>query len=147
VAEVDAGNEPGVIDSLLKLSRSLVAHARMRLQLLGLELEQEKQRIFVALLATLFAYLFLSVTLVLAALAVVIHFWDTPDRLASVVFMAIGALVVTIGCVLLAVVKLSTPSTLFHASLAELVDDEAALADHAVHVVAVAPVPTYDAPA
>ncbi len=142
---MDARPEPGVIDSLLKLSRSLIAHARMRLQLLGLELEQEKQRIFIALIATLFAYLFLTVTLMLAALAVVIHFWDTPERLESVVVMTLLGLVVTIACILLAFLKVSTPSTLFHASLAELVDDEAALADHAVSAVPVAPVAAYDA--
>jgi uncharacterized membrane protein YqjE len=144
VPEEDAGREPGVIDSLLKLSRSLIAHARMRLQLLGLELEQEKQRIFVALIATLFAYLFMSVTLMLAALAVVVHFWDTPDRLASVIWMAVAAATLTLGCVGLAFLKLSTPSTLFHASLAELVSDEAALADFPLHHVTATPVPAHE---
>jgi uncharacterized membrane protein YqjE len=144
VSEKDAGHEPGLIDSLLKLSRSVVAHARMRLQLLGLELEQEKQRIFVALLATLFAYLFLSVTLMLAALAVVVHFWDTPDRLASVIWMAAAAAALTLGCVGLAFMKLSTPSTLFHASLAELVSDEAALADFPAHHVTATAISAHD---
>ncbi len=127
MATLPAGHEPGMIDALLKLSRSLLAHARMRLQLLGLELEEEKQRVFVALLSTLFAYLFLSVTLMLFALAVVIHFWDTPSRLSCVIWMALSAGLITLISMGVAVLKISRPSTLFHASLAELVEDHAEL--------------------
>ncbi len=126
VAAVPNATDPGLLSALARLSRSLIGHVRMRVQLLGLELEQEKQRIFAALLATLFAYLFLSVTLMLVALAVIIHFWDTPDRMASVVWMAGIAALVTVASVLFAVQRISRPSTLFHASLAELVEDEEA---------------------
>jgi uncharacterized membrane protein YqjE len=96
----------------------------MRLQLLGLELQQEKERLIAALFAVLIAFLFLSVTLVLSAFAVVVHFWDTPDRLASVVWMAVIAGLITIAAGGFAYLRLSHPSTLFKASLSELVTDE-----------------------
>ncbi len=134
VAAVPNATDPGLLSALARLSRSLIGHVRMRVQLLGLELEQEKQRIFVALLATLLAYLFLSVTLMLVALAVIVHFWDTPDRMASVVWMAVISALVTIASGLFAAQRISRPSTLFHASLAELVEDEEALSQHPVAV-------------
>jgi uncharacterized membrane protein YqjE len=132
VAALPEAHDVGLITSVGRLSRSLLAHFRMRLQLLGLELEQEKERILIALLAILLAYLFLTVTLLFAALAIIVHFWDTPDRMASIVWMAVVSALVTAGCVTLAVQKLGRPSTLFHASLAELVEDEEALATPAV---------------
>jgi uncharacterized membrane protein YqjE len=134
VAAVPHATDPGLLSALGRLSRSLIGHARMRVQLLGLELEQEKQRIFVALLATLFAYLFLSVTLMLVALAVIVHFWDTPDRMTSVIWMAVISALITVGSALYAMQRISRPSTLFHASLAELAEDEEALIKHPVEV-------------
>ncbi len=124
MSAVPGASDPGLLVSLARLSRSLLAHARMRLQLLGLELQQEKERIVVALLATLLAYLFFGVTLVLAALAIIVHYWDTPDRLAAVVWMAVLSAVVTAGLGVFAFIRFSHPSNLFQASLAELIDDE-----------------------
>ncbi len=124
---------PGLVPSLARLARSLIAHLRMRLQLLGLEIEQEKERLLLAVAALMMAFLFLGVTVVLLALAVIVHFWDTPDRLAAVLWLGVAAAVVTVGLGLFAIQRLRRPSTLFQASLAELVDDEAGFASQPDH--------------
>ena len=126
MAAVPEASTPGLVPSLARLARSVAAHLRMRLQLLGLEIEQEKNRILLALLACLLACMFLGVTLMLVALGVIIHFWDTPDRLAAVVWLAVGALAATVALGGLAIQRLRRPSGLFQASLTELMDDEAA---------------------
>jgi uncharacterized membrane protein YqjE len=125
MAAVPEASHPGLVPSLARLARSLLSHLRMRLQLLGLEIEQEKERILFAALAMLLACLFFGITLMLAALAVIVHFWDTPDRLAAVVWMTLGAAALSVALGIFALQSFKRPSTLFQASLAELLDDEA----------------------
>jgi uncharacterized membrane protein YqjE len=132
MAAIEPPTDPGLVSSLGRFSRSILAQVRMRLQLLGLELQEEKERIITALVAILLAYLFLSLTLALAAAAIVVHFWDTPNRMSALLWMAGCGAVAMLLSVALALSRLSRPSTLFHASLAELMEDETLLSDAAL---------------
>lgn len=78
-----------MFESLRRLLVQLVALLQVRLELLSTELSAELQRILRLLAWGVAALLFGALTLLLAAITVVIAFWDESRVLASVLVTAV----------------------------------------------------------
>ena len=114
----------GFFASVRQLLATLLETAQVRLHLLGTELEQEKRRVFSALVLAAVALVCLALALVMLSMLVLLIFWDSYRVFAAcaLVFLFGG------GAAFLlyrAKQKLSAPSGLFEHSLAELQRDRA----------------------
>lgn len=126
-SETGAARHHGMFESGKRFAISLIGHLRSRLELLGLEISQEKGRLVSVVMMALLGYLMVGVTLLLAVLLAVASSWDTVWRLHVIGAMLAGSIVilVVIGVVLRR--RLQLRSTLFRSSLRELARDEQAL--------------------
>ena len=119
--EAQAANK-GLFDSLKGIAAGLVDIAHTRLELLSVDLEEERERLVSALLLLLVALFCLGVGVLLLAILVAAAFWDEHRLLALAglagVFLAGGAAAFGV-----ARRKLKTKPRLFAASLAELAKD------------------------
>lgn len=127
-----AGKSDGLFASLRRLLGTLLEIAQVRLELLGTDLELEKQRLFDALLLGLLALLMAGVGLVLLCGFIILLFWD-GYRLAAVGVMMLLVLLTAAWLVRAARRRLQTPNGIFEASLAELQRDRAGLQPAALH--------------
>lgn len=122
----DPVQESGLLASLRRLLATVLEIARVRLALVGTEIEFEKRRLFDGLLWGAVALLVLGSGLVLLCGFVILLFWEAY-RLAAVGVMALLFLV---GGVLLmreARQRLRSPAGMFNASAVELKRDQAGL--------------------
>lgn len=120
----DISNQPaeGLLNSLKNLSLTVIAMIHTRLELIGTDLEEGRER-FISLLAMAFVSLFtLCFGAVLLSIFIVVVFWDTHRLL--VLGSLTGVFLIT-GAVLGAIVlkKLKSMPKMFEATLAELVKD------------------------
>jgi uncharacterized membrane protein YqjE len=116
----------GLLGSLRSLTDSLLGSVQDRVQLLGVELQEEKQRL-VQILVWLAAIVSLGfLALIFASLVLVLAFWDTA-RLAIVVGLAVGYLVGLIVLVISFKRYLARQPAPFKATLSELRDDRACI--------------------
>lgn len=117
---------PGLLASLRRLLATTLEIAQVRLELLGVEFEQEKLRIFDGLLWAAVALLLLGVGLTLLTALLLMLLWDAYRlpalALLSVLFVGGG-----IGVARLARSRLSTPGGLVGTSVDELARDREAL--------------------
>ncbi len=110
--------------------RHLAAHAlelaRLRLELLAVEIAEERARIARLLVVGLFAFFFVGFGLIALAVLLTVMLWDTQRLLPLAVLTAffLGA---GLMCALLLLRALLRGSSLFAASLTELSADTAAL--------------------
>ena len=116
------GGSKGLLNSLTALAATLVAIAHTRLELLSTDLEAEREHIFsllVRALATLFS---LGVGTVLAAIVLVIAFWDTHRVLA---LSALAGFFLAVGMAgwFFTMHKIRTKPRLLTSSLSELSKD------------------------
>jgi uncharacterized membrane protein YqjE len=79
---------PGLFDSVKGLLGTLVCILHTRIELFGTELREEADRVGALWVQALAALFFLGVGLVLAAVAVIIAFWDSYRLLAAVALCA-----------------------------------------------------------
>lgn len=111
---------------LRRLGASLLALGRIRLELLAIEVQEEKERVAALLLWSVLTALLVGVGAVFAALFVTVALWDT-HRLAALGVSALlffGGGLYGFSCMR----RLSgAQSTLFQASIAELREDSAEL--------------------
>ena len=114
----------GFLASLRQLLATLLEIVQVRLALLGTELEQEKRRVFSALVLAAVALVCLALALVMLSVAVLLIFWDSYRVWAA---CGLALLFGGGGAYLLVRAKqrLSAPSGLFANSLAELQRDRA----------------------
>ncbi len=123
-----SGNPPGagLLVSLRRLLSTALEIAQVRLELLSLELEQEKQRVVAGLLWAALAVLLLGVGIVLLVGLLLMLLWDgyrlPALALLSLLFLGAGVLLLQ-----RAHARLSSPAGLAVASLAELARDREAL--------------------
>jgi uncharacterized membrane protein YqjE len=90
--EAAPGRLPGgLFESVRNLLGTLVAMARTRAELLGIELEQELRRIVGMLVGAMVVLALASLGLLFAALTIVASFWDT-HRVAATALVAAGFL-------------------------------------------------------
>lgn len=116
----------GLVDEGRRLGASLLALGRIRLELLSIEVQEEKQRVAALLFWAVLSALAVGFALVFAAAWLTVALWDS-HRLWALGLGAAGlAALAAFGVVRLRSLA-AQQSTLFRASLAELRDDEAAL--------------------
>lgn len=122
MAENPSGESRGLLDSLTTLVASLVAIAHTRLDLLSLDLEEEREH-FLSLLVLALATLFcLGIGVLLTALLLVVAFWDSY-RLLVLASLAGLFLVAGITTWRIALNKTRAKLRFFAASMAELLKD------------------------
>jgi len=114
----------GFLASVRQLLATLLETVQVRLELLGTELEQEKRRVFAALVLAAVALVCIALALVMLSILVLLIFWDSYRLVAA---CALALLFGAAGAYLLyrAKQKLSAPAGLFEHSLAELQRDRA----------------------
>lgn len=116
------GESRGLLESLSALGATLVAIAHTRLDLLSADVEEDRAHVLSLLVLALAALFFIGVGVVLAAILLVVAFWDSHRLLAlgalAGVFLAVG-----VGAWAYALHKARTKPRLFAASLSELLKD------------------------
>jgi len=116
----------GLLPSLRGLLSSGLALVRNRLELLGVELQEEKARLLGLLAYGAAAFLLLSAATVFFAIFLTVVFWDSHRLLALGLFTGVfagGGIVALVVAFRLA----RASSSLFSASLSELARDRAGL--------------------
>ena len=120
------GSGERVSGPVRRLGASLLALGRIRLELLAIEVHEEKERVAALLLWSVLTALLAGFGAVFAAVFVTVALWDT-HRLAA---LGVSTLLFA-GLAVVGVVRLRRlvggGSTLFSSSLAELREDSAAL--------------------
>lgn len=118
-------NRAGFFAALKRLLATLLASGRARLELLSVELEEEKIRVLDLLVSALAAVFFIALAIVLGIVFLAVAYWEQR----VLVFGGACALTLLIGVVLVLRIRGLTakPSKLFRSSLAELDKDLDAL--------------------
>jgi len=116
----------GLVASLRGVLVSMLGIAGTRIELIGLEVAQEKERLVGLLFTALAAAFALSLAVLLVTFLVIAHFWDSYRLTAIGGFVLLYA---ALGGWLIAGLKreLETHPPLFSATLAELEKDRDAL--------------------
>ena len=122
MAEESQAASGGLFDSLRTLSVSLVGIVHTRLQLLSVDMAEEREHFTSMLVVGLLALFCFGVGIVLLSILIVAAFWESHRLLAlgglAGLFLATGA-----GVGWFALHKVRTKPRLFEASLTELVKD------------------------
>jgi uncharacterized membrane protein YqjE len=116
----------GIVRSGKRMLAILVGMARTRLNLLAIEIMQEKSRIWLLLLLTALVLLFAFMALLTFSLLVVVVFWD-EHRLVAIGCLLAFYVAATLGTLFLLRQKAKAGSSLFAGTLSELSKDSAAL--------------------
>lgn len=112
--------------TLRRLGGSLLALGRIRLELLSIEIQEEKERLALLLFWSLFTAMLCGFGLMFLALCLTAAWWDTHRLVALGVSCAVFTAFALFGVVRLRRL-LSRDARPLSASLAELRDDEAGL--------------------
>ena len=124
--EARAPGSSGLLGSLRGLADGLIGSAHDRLQLLAVELHEEKFRL-IQIVIWISSIVFLAMlAMVFASMAVVVLFWDTA-RVAVVCSLAGGYVAVLIGVVIGFTRYLKRQPAPFDATLRELREDRACI--------------------
>ena len=119
-------------DSIVRSGRRmlaiLVSMVRTRLNLMAVELIQEKSRIWMVLVLTALALVFGSMALLTLSLLVVVALWE-ENRLLAIGCLFLFYVVATIVTLVALQQKAKVGSSLFATTLSELVKDSTALAE------------------
>lgn len=116
------GGSKGLFESLNTLASTLVAIVHTRLDLLSIDLEEDRAHFLSLLVLALAALFFLGVGFVLATILLVAAFWDM-HRLLVLAVLAGTFLAVGIATWAFAINKARTKPRLFASSLLELAKD------------------------
>lgn len=116
------GESRGLLESLSTLAATLVAIVHTRLDLLSADVEEDRAHVLSLLVLALAALFFIGVGVVLAAILLVVAFWDS-HRLLALGSLAGFFLAAGVGAWAYALHKARTKPRLFAASLSELVKD------------------------
>ena len=119
-------NTPSWTGGLRSRLDTLLGAAQTRLELITVELQEEKLRLARLLLMTVLTALFLGFAAVFAAVWITVSLWDSHRFLALGLSTALF-LVLGIACATVAARAMAAGSHLFAASLAELHRDRQAL--------------------
>jgi uncharacterized membrane protein YqjE len=116
------GESRGLLESLSTLAATLVAIVHTRLDLLSADVEESRAHVLSLLVLALAALFFIGVGVVLAAILLVVAFWDS-HRLLALGALAGFFLAAGVGAWAYALHKARTKPRLFAASLSELLKD------------------------
>ncbi len=116
----------GLFASLRRLLATALEIVQVRIELLAVEIEQEKLRIFDALLWAALAVLLLGVGITLLVALLLMLFWD-GYRLAALAVLCVFFIGGGVLVAMRARARLASPDGLASASVAEIERDRAAL--------------------
>jgi uncharacterized membrane protein YqjE len=116
----------GIVRSGRRMLAILVNMARTRLNLLAVELMEEKSRIWLMLVMTALALIFAAMALLMLSLLVIAAFWE-ENRLLAIGGMLAFYVVATAAALLTLRHKVKAGSALFASTLRELSKDSAEL--------------------
>jgi uncharacterized membrane protein YqjE len=112
----------GLFDSLKDLLATVSALAQNRLELLGTELEEQVARLAILLVWSIVALFLVFTAVVLAAVAIVVLFWD-EHRVLVAFCLAGGMALLAGGAILFVLAQLRERPRMFQATLEELAKD------------------------
>lgn len=118
----------GIVQSGRRMLAILVGMVRTRLNLLAVELMEEKSRIWLMLVLTALALIFASMALLMLSLLVIVAFWD-DNRLLAIGGLLAFYVAATVGALIFLRRKAKMGSSLFAGTLGELAKDSDALED------------------
>ena len=113
-----------LVGAVREIGSTVVESVGLRLQLLGVELQQEKRRLFGTVFLAAFVALAAFMALLFCNLALVVTFWD--DRVLVIGLSAAGHLLLAIVCALILRRRFTGPAP-FSGTAAELGKDVEAL--------------------
>lgn len=118
----------GLINSIKTLTDTLLGIAQTRLELLAVDLEEDRLRMMRLAFLSLFMLFFFFLGLILITLLIIIAFWEqyqllTIGLIAALYFILAGALAIY----LMRQLKGKSRPKLFAASLSEIIKDRIAL--------------------
>ena len=116
-----------VKQNLRAVSGGFTALVKTRLELLSLELTEEKDRLLSVLLFGAIGLLFLHLALTVVAVLVGLFFWGTEYRYIALAVLVLVYALVGLGCLLLMKKHLGLATTPFAATIDALRDDAQAL--------------------
>jgi uncharacterized membrane protein YqjE len=122
MSDQPSGESRGLLESLSTLAATLVAIVHTRLELLSADVEEDRVHVLSLLVLALAALFFIGVGVVLAAILLVVAFWDS-HRLLALGSLAGFFLAAGVGAWAYALHKARTKPRLFAASLSELLKD------------------------
>jgi uncharacterized membrane protein YqjE len=120
--DTDGARPRGLFDSLKELLATVTALAQTRLELVGTELEEQVARLAILLVWSIVALFLVFTAIVLAAVAIVIVFWD-EHRVLVAFGLAGGMALLAGGSVLYVINQLKQRPRMFQATLEELEKD------------------------
>ena len=116
------GHPVGMFDSLRQLLATLAGIAHTRIELLGVEVEEQVARLTSMLLWTIVSVFLAFTTVILIAVAILVAFWDA-NRILVAVLLAVGfAALALISWLRVRALARGRPH-LFQATLEELAKD------------------------
>lgn len=115
------------VQSLKTFSSNALSQVSCRLQLLGFEFAEEKNRIISILIAALLACFFIWLAFALGAVWLIAYYWDTPARLSVIGWLASSVGVIALIMLAFLYTRIKQPNKLFAHSLAELDKDKQSL--------------------
>lgn len=115
-----------ISDSLARLSASLLATLRNRIELASVEFEEETLRLYDYLLQSLIALFFFGLAFTMLVVLVIVLFWET-HRVAVLISLMLVFGFVGARIALTAKLKYQSKPPMLHDTLAELAKDMAAL--------------------
>lgn len=114
--------------SLRALAATSLGIVKTRLELVAIELAEEKTRLMGLLILALAGLLCLAIGLLMFSFLIVVAFWDTDHRLLSIVLVGLVYLVLGIGMLMAVRKKAIDAPIAFEGTLAELERDRELLA-------------------
>ena len=126
-----AGGNDGFLAHIRQLGGSVLEHVAMRIELLSIEVQEEKARLVKLAMSAALVSALLMVSLVMVAILILAMYWDTPNRVPAALSLAGAFVVLTISGGFYLAAQLRRSTTLFASSARELRRDMAALATSA----------------
>lgn len=121
----------GLLSHLRQLGVSVLKHAAMRVELLSIEVQEEKARLVQLAISAAVLSALLIISLVLVAIVVLACYWDTPNRVSAAMTLAGTFSALTVAGAFYLAAQLRRSTTLFSTSAHELRRDAAALVEAA----------------
>jgi uncharacterized membrane protein YqjE len=119
----DSNPSSGLLNSLTALASSLAGIVYTRLELLSIDLEEDRDHLLSLVICSLLALFFMMIGIILMSILLVVIYWES-HRLLVLSLLAGGFLIVGLAAAFYAVRKAKTKPRLFIASLLELVKDK-----------------------
>jgi len=116
---VPSGTE-GFLTHIKELGASVLEHVAMRIELLSIEVQEEKSRLVQLAMSAALVSALSIVSLVMVAILVLAIYWDTPNRVTAALSLVGVFVALTTGGVFYVKGQLGRNTTLFEASAKEL---------------------------